>query len=115
AEREGLVGQPPGAGKTVHHPLNPAAAFLPKDGHRVVFGLPRVNDDGQVELAREANLEAEHGLLDVFRGEVVVVVETELAEGSGFGIGGDHAPDEGYDVSFVATEAAGLMGVDADA
>ena len=71
------------AGEAMHHAANRAAGFLSEDGQRVVLGLARVNDDGQVELARKADLQPEHALLDVFRGEVVVVVEPDLAERPG--------------------------------
>ena len=80
AQREGLLGQPPRAGEAVHDASHGAAALLAENRQRVVLGLARVNDDGQVDLARQTNLQPEDGLLDVPRGEVVVVVEADLAE-----------------------------------
>ena len=80
AERERLFGEPSGARKAVHHAADRAAAFLPQDGQRVVLGFAGVNDDGQIQLARETDLQSEDFLLDVFRREVVVVVEPDLAE-----------------------------------
>src|SRR5207247_10746411 len=40
-----------------------------------------MDDDGTLQLAREAKLPAEHGVLDVARREVVVVVEADFADG----------------------------------
>ena len=56
------------------------AAFLAKHGHRVVVGFARMDDHRPVELARQPQLRPEHRLLHVARREIVVIVETDLAD-----------------------------------
>ena len=80
AERERLFGEPRRARKAVHHAAHRAAGFLAQDGQRVVLGFARVNDDGQIELARETDLQSEDLLLDVLGREIVVIVEPDFAE-----------------------------------
>jgi hypothetical protein len=66
----------------VHSPRGAAelpAAFLAKHGDRVVVGFASMDDHRPVELARQAQLRPEHGLLHVARREIMVVVETDLA------------------------------------
>ena len=41
-----------------------------------------MDDHGQIQLARERHLLGEHGALHVARGEVVVEVEPDLADGA---------------------------------
>src|SRR4051812_323724 len=58
---------------------------LAQDSKRVFVGLACVDDDGEIELARQDDLHAEHLLLNVPRREVVVVVEADLADRAGAG------------------------------
>src|SRR5439155_24961811 len=56
------------------------AAFLPKNRDGVLVGLSRVDDDRPLQVTREANLRAKDRALHVSGREVVVVVETDLAD-----------------------------------
>ena len=81
AERKPFFGKPRRTGETVKDATQvPAAALLAQDRQRVVFCLTRVNDDRQIQLARQPHLGSEHRLLNRFRGEVVVVIEADLTE-----------------------------------
>ena len=60
-----------------------ALPFLANDAQRVVFGFAGVNHDRQVALEREPDLHAKHLVLDVARREIVVIVETDLADRAG--------------------------------
>jgi hypothetical protein len=51
-----------------------------QDREGVVGRLARMNDDRQVELARQRDLRRKHLALHVARREVVVVVEPDLAD-----------------------------------
>ena len=62
---------------------------------RVLVGLPRVDDDRALELAREPDLRAEHRVLHVARRKVVVVVEADLADRTRRRRRGELLPDDG--------------------
>ena len=90
------------------------AATLAKDSKRVGFGLAGVDHDRQPPIACHLKLRAEHGLLDLTRGEVVVIVEPDFADGTHV----RHAveplaeqPSRGFGV---CGERSGLMRMDAD-
>ena len=74
-----------------------------------------MNDDRQSELAREPYLRPEHCLLDRFGGEVVVVVEADLADRSCAWSASDDIADERRGFRFAACELTGLMRMHADA
>ena len=51
-----LFGERRRARKAMHHAAHRAAGLFSQNGQRVVLGLAGVNDDGQIELAGEADL-----------------------------------------------------------
>ena len=55
------------------------------DPHAVLVGLPLMNDHGQLQLPGQGHLGAESALLD-FPGDVlIVVVQSDLADGPHLG------------------------------
>ena len=103
------------ARETVHDAADGAAALLLQDGERVVFRLAGMNDDGQIQLARETDLQAEDLLLHVFRREVVMVVEPDFAQRSRLRNRRDDTAHERDDLGFAAAELSRLMRMKADA
>ena len=55
------------------------------DGVEILVGFPHVEYDGEPELMGEPYLPLEYRLLDVAGGEVVMIVQSDLAEGDDFG------------------------------
>ena len=56
------------------------------DGHAVVVSLPFVDDDGHIQLLRQGHLHGESLFLDLPGDVLVVIVQTDLANGTDFGI-----------------------------
>src|SRR5262245_19769219 len=92
----------------------PALPFLADDAEGIVLGLARVNHNRQVALEREPNLDAKHVVLHVARREVVVVIETDLADGAS---GRQRVKPSSHGVSGrlrIRLEDLGVMRMDAD-
>ena len=66
----------------MEHTAQPAQRLLVDESQRVVFRFARVNDDGQAAGARQAQLGAKNRLLDLTRRKIVVIIETNLANGA---------------------------------
>ncbi len=60
--------------------------LLVQDRGGVVVGLAGMDDERQLQLARERDLAAEHPLGDLGRRVIVVVVEPGLADADAFGM-----------------------------
>jgi hypothetical protein len=114
AECQGLFGERRRARKAMHHSAHRAAGLLSQDSQRVVLSLAGMNDDGQIELAGEADLQPEDFLLDVPGREIVVIIEADLAECSGFRNRGDHSADKRSHIGLAPVELSRLMWVQAD-
>src|SRR5439155_19157211 len=79
-EIEACVGEGRSAGEAMQHAAEPATAVIAKNADGVLVGFARVDDDGQIQFARELDLSAEDRLLHVARREVVVIIEADLAD-----------------------------------
>ena len=97
----------------MQHAANGAAALLAQNRQRVVFGFACVNDDGQIERARELDLRSEDALLRVFRREVVVVVEADFADGARQRISRELRLHQHGGVLLPSAEFRSLMGMNA--
>src|SRR6185295_18614970 len=80
ADVDDALRQRPVARKAVEDAADVTGFLLMQDSEGVVFGFARVDDNRQAPTLRKANLFAKDLLLDVSRGEVVVIVETDLAK-----------------------------------
>ena len=69
--------------------------FLAQDRRDVVVGFARVDDQRQVQLAREGDLRAKHLRRDVGRRVIIVIVEPGLADADAFGMRGEGADRRG--------------------
>src|SRR5438105_12623178 len=67
AEVETGARQFKGAAETVQHSAQIAVTFIAKHVERVLVGLSSVDDDRQLQFAREPYLRPKHRLLDVAR------------------------------------------------
>src|SRR4029453_11668077 len=65
---------------------------LAKNGDGVLVCLARMDDDGQIPFARQPDLGAKDLLLHVTRREVVVIVEADLSDSTGWGGPGKLGP-----------------------
>src|SRR6185436_17789496 len=81
-EIEPRSGQRRPASEAVQDAAQRPLSRVTQNPHGVLVRLSRVDDDREVELARQDDLRAEDLLLDVPRREVVVVVEADFADGT---------------------------------
>jgi hypothetical protein len=96
------------------HAARAAAAGLAQDAERVVIGFTGVDDQRQPAPDRELDLPGEHCVLSGRGREVVVVVETDLAERAGHRLGVDGGLDGQRRTARIIGELPRRMRMDAD-
>jgi len=96
------------AGVAMHDSADASHPRLTDEGSRVVFRVPRVNDEGLIHLAGESYLRGKRRALGWSRGIVVVIVESAFADGDS---GVLQKPAQLRDVAFL-DERRGVVGMD---
>ena len=84
--------------------------FVAQNGGDVVVGVARVDDQRQLELARQRDLGAKDALGDVGRRVIVMIVETGLADADAFRMRGERADRRGVGLGLLG----GVVGMGAD-
>src|SRR5262245_14847986 len=96
------------------HATKRPATFLPENRDRVALGFARMDHEWQGQPPGEPALSSEDPLLGLSGGEVVMVVETDLANGTRGAVTTDGRPHHRGRVLFPPFECARLVWMDAD-